>query len=198
MRLLLEQINRVYTRIDNQVKTFQLKTGLRCPNGCGTCCPTADVQVSILEMLPAAYEILRQGTSADWLERIDADPAGAVCVFYGHQPAPDAQGHCGFYVYRPAVCRLFGFATVRNRAGTRELSVCMQAKNADPAVVAAARAHQAGAPCFSDVCTEISLLDMPLGARLMPINQALRRALLKLGLSMHLAQNEKLGAISAA
>lgn len=76
--------------------------------------------------------------------------------------------------------------------------MCRQINTADPAAVQAARALQAAAPCYSDVCTEISLLDMTLGARLMPINAALDRALQKLGLSMQLSQNEKLGVISAA
>lgn len=198
MRLLVEQVGALYARIDQQVKAFQLKTGLRCPNRCGVCCPTVEVHASVLEMLPAAHEILCRGATAHWLERIEAGDGTGVCVLYERQPAPEAPGHCGFYAFRPSVCRLFGFATVRNRSGQRELSVCRQVREADPPAVAAARQHQAEAPCFSDVCTEISALDMSIGANLMPVNEALRRAILRLGLSMQLSQSETLGVISAA
>jgi Fe-S-cluster containining protein len=198
MRLLLEQIGALHARIDQQVKAFQLKTGLRCPNRCGACCPTADVHASVLEMLPAAHEVLCRGAAGQWLERLEAGTDTDVCVFYERQPAPEAPGHCGLYASRPSICRLFGFATVRNRNGERELSVCRQVKEADPGAVALARLYQAEAPCFSDTCTEISALDMVLGARLLPINEALRRAILRLGLSMQLSQSENLGIISAA
>jgi Fe-S-cluster containining protein len=191
-------ITALYTQVDQQVKAFQLMTGLRCPAGCGACCPTADVHATILEMLPAAHEILCQGASAFWLERLENEGSAGICVFYCAQPAPEAQGHCGMYALRPTVCRLFGFAAVRSRSGALALSVCRQIKAASPDAAADACASRVEAPCFSDIATQINALDMAFGSRLMPINEALRRAVQRLGLAMQLGQSESLGSISAA
>ncbi len=35
----------LYVYMGKEVATFQLKSGLLCPQGCGRCRPTADVQV---------------------------------------------------------------------------------------------------------------------------------------------------------
>ena len=191
-------LNALYARIDQQVKEFQLKTGLRCAAGCGVCCPTAEVHASVLEMLPAAHEILCRGASAFWLDRIEAEGTDGVCVFYANHRAPDAPGHCGLYAFRPTVCRLFGFAAVRIRTGAHELSICKQVKRQCPEAAAAARSLQGDAPCFADVGVRVSSLDISSGTRLMPINEALRGAILRLGLTMQMSQGEALGIVSAA
>ena len=58
---IVSQVMDLYTQIDKAVAEFQLKCGLRCPSGCGACCPTANVETTILEMMPLALEILRRG-----------------------------------------------------------------------------------------------------------------------------------------
>ncbi len=191
-------ITALYVEVDQRVKSFQLKTGLRCPAGCGRCCPAADVRATVLEMLPAAHEILRRGTPAFWLARIESEGAGGTCVFYRREAPPDAQGCCDLYALRPTVCRLFGFAAVRTRSGALELAVCRWMKAAGPDAAAAGRHLQGEAPCFSSVATQINALDLSLGARPMPVNEALRRALERLGLAMQLTQSQAPGGVSGA
>lgn len=189
----MEIVSRVmdlYAQIDKAVAEFQLKSGLRCPAGCGACCPTADVQVTLLEMLPAAREILRRGEAADWLERLAALPEPGRCLLYAPQPAPEASGHCSFYRWRPALCRLFGFAAVRGRTGLKALSVCRHIKQADPQGAAAAALLAEEAPCFVHSSTRIYALDPVLGTRLMPINTALRHAIERIGLRQSFAYTE--------
>jgi Fe-S-cluster containining protein len=188
----------LYARIDKAVTEFQLKSGLRCPPGCGSCCPAADVQVTILEMLPVANEILCNGEAADWLERLAALPESGRCVLYVEQSAPGAAGHCGFYSWRPALCRLFGFASVRSRAGTKALSVCKHIKQIDPQGAAAAMALAEEAPCFVHYSSQVYALDPVLGSRLMPINAALRNAIERLGLNFSFAYRETLRDNTAA
>ena len=93
---------------------------------------------------------------------------------------------------------ILGFAAVRSRSGALELSICRQIKQASPDAAAAACAGRAEAPCFSDVATQINAVDLSIGSRPMPINEALRSAVQRLGLAMQLGQSESLGSISAA
>jgi Fe-S-cluster containining protein len=194
----IAQVMSFYTQIDQQIAGFQLKSGLRCLPGCGLCCPEADVQTTVLELLPAAHEILYRGEGNHWLNRIEARAPSTVCVFYAYDPGPDMPGNCTFYTWRPVVCRLFGFASIRDRRSQKLLSVCKHVKKASPGEVAAALALQEQAPCFSEAGSCIYSLDPDLGAKLLPINMALKKAILQLGLRMQMAQSEDLGNTSAA
>jgi len=195
---LVSHVMALYERIDSAVAEFQLKSGLRCPSGCGRCCPTAKVQATLLEMLPAAHEILVRGSAADCLERLADRPVDGACAFYTPQPQPDASGHCTFYQWRPALCRLFGYAAVRDRTGGRALSVCRRIKQTDPQAVAAAMPMADAAPCFVHFGAQVFALDPVLGNRPMPINAALRQAIERLGLGIAFAYTETLRDHSAA
>ncbi len=194
----VSEVTAIFDQIDKKVAEFQLKSGLRCPKMCGVCCPTTDVQTTIIEMLPAAHGILCRGAGAFWLERITAQKPSDICVFYQIRPAPEASGHCEFYACRPVVCRLFGYGAVRTREEKLVLAVCKHLKHADPDRVAAAVALEAEAPCFAWYGTQICGLDPVLGTKIMPINAALRRAIEWVGLRMHLADSEALNFSTAA
>jgi Fe-S-cluster containining protein len=193
---LLYKIMGVYAQIDQQVATFQLRTGLRCPNGCGICCPEAEVYASSIEMLPAANELLLRGESQLWLETIMAAGPDGICVFY-QKNVLNATGHCDHYSLRPAVCRLFGFASVRNRLGERVLSTCKVLKTNFVQDTAKAVEYQNEAPCFSQFSPLLMDIDAS-ATRLLPINEALRQAIMRLGLQMQMAHGEKLSTHTAA
>jgi uncharacterized protein len=196
MELIAHMVD-IFAQIDRQVTAFQLKTGLRCPTGCGLCCPAADVQTTAVEMLPAAHEILCRGESSVWIDRIRMEGLDGTCVFYRRQSISDVPGHCEMYPLRPMVCRLFGFAAVRDRLGAPKLSVCKHLKNSDPDLVARASDHQNEAPRFADFGISVLSLDAT-GAHLIPINAALDQAIMRLGLIMQMAHGEVLGITSAA
>ena len=145
-----------------------------------------------------AHEILRQGAADFWLKRIDSQNPPGRCVFFLSDIASGVPGHCVSYSDRPSICRLFGFATVRNRMGEKMLSVCRVLKQKNPQAGAHAIELQHEAPCFPEVGTFVYAQDPILGSRLLPINQALREALMCLGLHMEISQSEALGNTSAA
>lgn len=194
---ILTQISTIFAQIDQQVAAFQLATGLRCPNGCGSCCATTDVYTTPLEMVPMAHEILCRGEAQSWLDRIQAQNEDHICVFYDRSPLPDASGHCSHYTLRPAICRLFGFAAVRRRDGSLELAACKHLKQSHPQDVLRAKVLQNQAPCFTHFGTLLKTLDLS-ATDLMPINVALRQAIFRLGLHMQMAHSEDLGTTSAA
>lgn len=197
----MEIVSRVmdlYARIDKAVAEFQLKSGLRCPPGCGSCCPSADVQVTVLEMLPVAHEILCSAQAPSWLEHLATNGETRRCLLYSDQPVPGAAGKCGFYKWRPVLCRLFGYAAVRNRTGAMVLSVCRHIKQTDPRGAAAAAALAGEAPCFVHYSAQVYALEPALGTRLMSINTALRHAIERMGLQISFGYKENLRDNSAA
>jgi uncharacterized protein len=196
--IIVSQVMALYTELDQQVAQFQLETGLRCPIGCGQCCLGKTLHTTVVEMVPAAEEILRQGAGDYWLARIADTPFEHRCVFYLTERPKDTPGHCGFYSWRPAVCRLFGFASVRTRDGNQMLAACKTLKCADPSAVTTAMALSASAPRFSTINAVLSAIDPASSSRLMPINMALQQAIHRMGLYLQMAQDERLGFVSVA
>ncbi len=185
---LIREMESLYGEIDRQVAAFQLATGLRCRPGCGHCCPGAPVQATVVEMLPAAAALIRARLADPWLDRLGG--AGETCAGFSTRRVAPGAGHCTLYSHRPAVCRLFGFAARQDRWGRRELSICRIIKADLPEAVAhAVRGldQQMPVPCLTAYQARIFGLEP--GARLMPINQALGRALQRCGLALTLEES---------
>lgn len=197
----MEIVSRVmdlYADIDKSVAEFQLKCGLRCPAGCGACCPTAEVETTVLEMMPVAHEILCRGEADAWLQRLRPQMDSGKCLLYTSEPEQAAAGHCSFYRWRPSLCRLFGFAAVRTRSGAKTLSVCKYIRQNDPQSAAAAEVLADQAPAFFRYNSQVYSIDPVLGNALMPINTALRHAIERIGLHNSFAYSETMRDTSAA
>ena len=182
---LIVEIQSLYAEIDRDIAAFKLATGLRCRNGCGQCCPGAQIRVSAAEMLPAAAALLRSGAADIWLERLAAGPD--TCVGFSPAPVPETGGHCTLYAQRPIVCRLFGFAASRNRRSELELSTCRIIKaDAPEAVARAAQLLAAGQPAPLLTAYGARVFSLDPTAHALPINQAMDRALERCGLAFGL------------
>ena len=195
---IVSQVMDLYTQIDKAVAEFQLQCGLRCPAGCGACCPTANVETTILEMMPLAQEILCRGEAEAWLQKLKSPIEAGKCLLYITDPEQTATGCCSFYRWRPSLCRLFGFAAVRNRNGGRSLSVCRYIRQNDPKGAAAATVLAEQAPAFFQYSVLVYNLHPVLGNILLPINTALHQAIERIGLHSSFAYGETLGVNSAA
>jgi Fe-S-cluster containining protein len=140
-------------------------------------------------MLPVAKELVYRGEALEWRERIVAVNGTGICVFYKPDPLVPGNGRCQFYSLRPPICRLFAFATRKNKYGKPELVACTCQKKAIPFAVAAAQeaiSRGLPAPSFIDFSLRIAALEPSLGSRQMPINQALGLALERAGLMIQL------------
>jgi len=126
---ILEQLRVIYDRIDEaQAESLAAiaKRGLAlaCPANCGSCC-----EGFIPDVLPVEAAYL-----ADWLIRVRPELSAKAVEWSGSggrasppcplfEPAREG-GHCGVYPARPLICRLFGFAAVRDREGREAYSLC--------------------------------------------------------------------------
>jgi Fe-S-cluster containining protein len=195
---ILHRLMTLYGTIDRDMAEFQLESGLRCLAGCGKCCLTGDVQVSVLEMLPMAHKMFCDGTADQWLDRLSGSSRTGTCIVYTDNPPVYAGGHCAYYAWRPVLCRLFGFAAVRGRTATKTLTVCRHIRHNAPQEAAAAMALAGEAPCFANHSANLYGLEPVLGLRVMPINAALRQAIERLGLNFAYTHREGLRDNTAA
>lgn len=182
-----------YAQIDREIDAFQLTTQLQCPPGCGWCCENPNVEATPLEMMPLAIELFQRGEVEAWLARVQAVNHTGACVFYRPDPLVAGNGRCQVYQWRPAICRLFGFATITNRAGQPELATCVRHKQmAADAVERAQAAITDGltAPNFAELCQQVANLDPYLGTQRLPINQALQVAIERVGLQLQMQEQD--------
>jgi Fe-S-cluster containining protein len=172
--------------IDAATDAYAAASGIKCRAGCGQCCLGQNVEARVVELLPMARRLIEADIAYEVHERATSAP-GNACVLYRPDPRDATLGRCGQYAERPSICRLFGFAAIRGKAGGRELASCHWHKKLQPEVVAAAqRAIDAGGdvPLFPDFGMRLrALTTMPPLAEMLPINEALARAIEKVALS---------------
>jgi Fe-S-cluster containining protein len=167
----------LFSRLEAETAAFAGTSGLRCPDGCGACCESPNVYTSAVELEPLAEELVARGEAEAALDRAAAAGPGQ-CVFYAsHGPG---LGRCTVYALRPMICRLFGFAAVRDKQGQPELAGCRVHKAAQPEAMAHARALVAGGhpvPMMTDWQQRAAELGTSATGALVPINQAIQQAL---------------------
>ncbi len=178
-----------HAAIDAQVALLAQASGLACPPGCGACCLSPEVETSVADALPLALALFARGEAPVVLERAREAADRGPCVLYRADPLDPRRGRCSAYAERPSICRLFGFSSRRARAGGVELATCRELRAGAPEAVARAEEHvrTGGAAARIDVDAErIAFLEG--GApHPLPINQALRLALERVGLARALA-----------
>ena len=179
----IARVLELYEEIDRHCLSFQLESGLRCLDGCGSCCDSLKVESTPVVMLPAAAELFRRGELEAWHERlVTGEYDGLRCVFYSPAPLFPSNGHCSMYAQRPTICRLFGFSAVMNKKGLVEFGACRQLKTAVPDLFVhiGEKIHQGlNIPILSQYAMQVFGLDATGKNRLMSINQAFRLAVAK-------------------
>jgi Fe-S-cluster containining protein len=162
----------LYQDADRATTALSSATGLACPTGCGECCARHDPHVTIADVEPIADAAVADGTAEAMLDRALAAPAGP-CVYFAPGRLP---GGCTIYELRPVLCRLFGFAAVRDKHGAPARAAAHVAAGGDVAILAEYQARADG------------LEPDPARTEQLPINVALSRALERALLRARLAQ----------
>jgi uncharacterized protein len=186
-------VMKIYRQLDKEIAVFRRETKLRCLPRCGQCCESTKVEATVLEMIPLANELWRKGKGELWLQRIAAAGDNRRCVLYWELPQPGKRGRCSVYFWRPLVCRLFGFSAMKNKHGRSQVATCFRIRKANSLLCAEVQKrldHGLPIPVMSDFVRRIEFLDMDLGVKLLPINQALQKALERVALAFQITQRQ--------
>ena len=183
------QVLEMYQELDLAVAEFAGHTGLACPQGCGHCCNSENVEATVLECVPMAFELFRTFQAELLLKRLEKNRDEKKCVLYRSDYTEAGLWGCSQYRNRTVVCRLFGFAGNRDRAGIPRLAMCrvMKERLLPGKVTEALEDDDLVMPLFSEAGLRITALHPGLGTTRMPVNTALRQALQKVGMIIDLA-----------
>ncbi len=175
----VQAVERVFRQLSKDVSTFQQESKLHCLAGCGKCCYKPDIEATVLEFLPFAYHVFRNGEALQCLERIKTMQNGSVCInlkTFSNQQT----GHCTMYAHRGLICRLFGFSAVRDKHNNPMLATCRPIKEDQPAAYEQAKQAVVQGTRISigrDYYMQMTAIDFTLANEFYPINQAISRAI---------------------
>ncbi len=178
--ILLEKIKaveEVFKKLDVEIASFQVNSTLHCKFGCGKCCFKPDIEATILEFLPFAHHLYKEGKAEEWLERINSSDS-SICHILN--PTQNGAGLCSQYEHRGLICRLFGYSARTNKYGKKELVTCQIIKTEQ------AEAYQSAelkieegleAPVMNQFYMQLHGIDVELTRDFYPINKAIQHAI---------------------
>lgn len=183
----LDQLWQVYQGLDEEITIFKETAGIDCPKFCKKCCATSarNIEVSVFEVLPLALTLWQKGEAKEWLDKLDTLEDGAPCVLFNNDPAKISG--CSAYLWRPLLCRLFGFSACLDKNGNPLVVLCKELKKQAPGVeTRVQKLVDAGLkiPVNSYYAQKTANLHPYLGQSRYPINEALKKALAYVGLKL--------------
>jgi Fe-S-cluster containining protein len=167
----------LYQKMSEAFSGFQKKIDLPCLSGCGQCCLNPEVEASVYEMIPMAFEIIAENKFDEVLGQLNQGPTS--CIIYQSHSPDGSKGQCGRYHSRPSLCREFGASGFTNKYGSPELSLCKLIKHQYPDKYKETVIDQE-APQMKEWTYQLMSLHPDLVKERYPINQALRYALEKI------------------
>lgn len=173
----VNEVKRVYKRLDKEIADFQKSTTLHCLSGCGECCKKPDIEATPLEFLPLALQLFDEGKAETALEEIKQKKDSLCYVFRPH--VTNFGGLCSEYPNRGLICRLFGYTARRDKEGKTELVTCKLIKEQqNEAYNQAIEDIKNGKKVvvMSDYYSRLSHIDHTL-VDFFPINKAMEKAL---------------------
>ena len=115
----------------------------------------------------------------EWYEKLRSSENTSICSVLLPFNSKVSAGFCSRYAYRGLICRLFGFSATRDKNGIAKLVTCQPIKTELPEQYQKGlEKSESGEIVFMrDYYFRLSVIDADLGREMMPINQAIKRAL---------------------
>jgi len=176
----VKAIELVFSNLEKEIASFQGWSGLHCKTGCGKCCYKSNIEASVLEFLPFALYVYKEGKAHEWLEKLAANLDPETCALLD---ANGPKGMCSHYIYRGMICRLFGYAARTNKYGNRELLTCntIKTEQSEGYAIAARmienKENIGNVPVANSYYMQLLSIDSDLAQEFFPINKAIKRAI---------------------
>lgn len=191
---LIEQVTSLYEEVDQKIRAFKKLSGIRCYPGCGRCCNSKNIEVTVLEMLPLVFHLYQNKQIESWREKLSDVTSweNKKCSLYSQRTTGSQLGHCTYYEWRPLICRLFGFSFIVNKFGDKMLYSCpiIKSKLGDQFhIITKEIQFQWQIPATINYYFKIALIDSGLTGENYSLNMAIKLAIdvfLNSGLNLYL------------
>jgi len=162
----VKEVLKLFEELDREISKFKEKTGLKCKEGCIKCCLKPDIEATVLEFLPLAWDILLSGEIEYWIDRAKK-AISERCILL-------SDNGCMMYEKRGLICRLFGFSFILDKRSRPSLWACPYLKDKYKLPTSY---FLSDIPVASHYSIRLIAIDPYLSNRRYPINEAILRAL---------------------
>ena len=176
----VKKVEKLFAIVEKDLKRYQDSSKLGCVPGCGLCCFKADIDASVLEMLPFAYHLFKENKAAAFYETLLLRQHEPLCVLLSPVLTENKKGLCTIYKNRGLICRLFGFSAMLNKYHQPVLVTCKIIKESDPVnYLTAVNSIENGGyvPVISNYYQQMRNIEPELGIKMQPMNQAMKKAI---------------------
>ncbi|MBK5277765.1 MAG: YkgJ family cysteine cluster protein [Bacteroidia bacterium] len=173
----IRAVEEVFKKLDEEIASFQKDSTLHCKFGCGKCCYKADIEATVLEFLPFAHYLHREGKAEEWLSKLTSSDS-SICHILN--PTQGGTGLCSEYIHRGLICRLFGYSARTNKYGKKELVTCQVIKTEQGAAYENTVSKIEGGgevPVMNEFYMQLHGIDYELTRDFYPINKAIQCAI---------------------
>ena len=173
----VKAVEELFKKLDDEISSFQATSTLHCKMGCGKCCFKSDIEATILEFLPFALHLYKNGEAEEWLEKIKSSDS-SICHILN--PTQNGVGLCSEYIYRGLICRLFGFSARTNKYGKKELVTCQIIKTEQEVAYQNSESmleQGLEVPVMNQFYMQLHGIDVELTRNFYPINTAIQHAI---------------------
>lgn len=170
-------VTNVFEKLDKEMSAFQARTTLHCTHGCGKCCFKPDIEATVLEFLPFALHLYKDGIAEAWQKQLGITDSSICLILNSLQTGV---GLCTQYQHRGLICRLFGYSARINKYGKKQLVTCsiIKTEQAGPFKNAEKEINEGKeVPVMSDYYMQLYAIDQELTKIFYPINTAIRKAI---------------------
>ena len=116
----LAGLSALYDQIEDETNAFCTKYGIRCGEGCGTCCEHFMPDITGLEARMVAAYLLLIRNDLPLIDTLEHSLGSDHCPLFD----PENPHHCKVYAARPLICRLFGACASLSKDGVAEFRHC--------------------------------------------------------------------------
>jgi hypothetical protein len=173
-------VEALFQKLDAEIALFQEQTKLGCIAGCGKCCAHPEIDASPLEFLPWAFYLFVNGQAEKVLDDLATSTYNTCFIYNPKSLLQLEKGTCSAYKYRGLICRLFGYGANKNKYGNLRLATCTIIKEGQKETYDASTTminNGLYVPVLTDYYMNLNQIDFHLGNIVIPINEALKRAI---------------------
>ncbi|MFC0875559.1 hypothetical protein ACE01N_03145 [Saccharicrinis sp. FJH2] len=168
-------VRKVFAEADKVVVSYRKSSHIFCELNCYSCCTKPDIQATVLEFLPLAYDLYKKGEAETFYDELQNNGFNTICKLL--VPFAVNGGEikgCSNYKYRGLICRMFGYSGFSNKNGEIQLSTCKIIKEGQGNKIAAAPVNP---PVMSEFYYRLMDIDRSLCVPMLPINKAILKAI---------------------
>ena len=173
-------VESLFLQLDQEIFEVQKETGLACKAGCGKCCTYSEIDASPLEFLPWAHHLFLNGAAEQELKSFETEETPTCHNYRPIGLLENGSGSCSNYPYRGLICRLFCYGATTDKYGKLRLATCKFIRENLPNAIEKTNElieAKGNIPIFTHYYMQLSQIDHDLGNVIVPVNQALKRAL---------------------